>query len=333
MGTFGRIFSVVFVICSQAVAAFADGGAGADDSLHFVNVIRAYDVMKPAYRPFSGSGLWVRPCCWRGDAELKGGGYADGSGKGIAAGCCITTAKVAFIPLAAAVDLYASHRSGGFERRNDVHTAIDGHASGIGGSISVRAIGLDVRTVAFYERTKSEERGKAENNILSDVFNVGLYLSQKILPLGPISVCPELAVVATRMSAADGEFFKTVGNDVFKFKRMWSSSSMWRLSPGAHIAFNGPGRGGCRISGRWNFDLGHRPTVKDLVPDGGADYREALEVTNSHPALKWPKSGYGELEMAFGFAFGKELFGEASVATHSINRRGMCAMFTLGKGF
>ncbi|MDR2667491.1 MAG: hypothetical protein LBB38_00385 [Puniceicoccales bacterium] len=336
MGLLRRVARAAFFVffsVAVPVASGADGGIGVDDGLHFINVLRAYDVMAPAYKPYSGSGIWLRPMLWNGDSHLKNGCSAEGSGRGLSAGCCLSTAKLAIIPLAASLDIFASKRDGSFERKDDKSIGADGKADGLGGSVSAHLMGLDLRAVAYYERVRSEERGCSANDIKNDAFHLGAYLSQKLIPLGPIGAGPELAVITTRLSSAEAEIRQVAGKATNFFRSAWSSATSWHVAPGLFVSFNGGGRSACRICGRWNWDFGHKPTVREFVPTSGDDAGIAASINSIRSQVKWPKSGYGDLEIAFCIGLGKTMFAEASVTANSVNRRGVCAALTVGKGF
>ena len=333
MGPFRRGVLTFFCAYFSFVPFVAKGedasGFGVDEALHLVNILRGHDLMVPAYKPFSGSGVWLRPIYWRGDSQLSGGAYADGSGKGVSVGCCLSTAKLAFIPLAASIDVFASQRDGTFEYRENSSAAAEGRCSGLGGSVAVHVFGFDLRAMGFYERVKSADRGHGGAEIKSDALHLGAHVSHKMVPLGPIGAGPELTLIATRLSASEENFDGVIDQVKRSLRETWSSATNWHVAPGLFVSFSGSGRSSCRICGRWNWDLGHKPTVREFIPQEVG----AWNVDGFRRNVKWPKSGYGDLEMAFCIGLGTSMFAEASVIAHSVNRRGVCAALTVGKGF
>ncbi|MDR0679219.1 MAG: hypothetical protein LBF24_03160 [Puniceicoccales bacterium] len=322
-----QLLSSVGILCAIGILPLC----AVDDGLHYANVFDGYDVLRAGFRPIPKTSAWLQGGGSRGSLAMADSDSAKEEGQSLIIGGILAVPQ---LPLAGAVEIFASRRWGHAWRQEEDAPVQDRLAVGGGGEFFLRVLGNDLRLVAAGERVSDKGRGSDGAESRSNVFHLGGCLSHRLLPVGPLALGLELTVFHSRIATKaveDGTV--SVDGAQWPLRKDFDSVRNWRAAPGVFLAFLGLGHANCRVGGRWIWDLGKRPTFPRLVPRTDDDVDFAAQWNASRAAKTGPKSGYGETELAIATGLSHGLYAELNAAACCRGRRAGRLSLTVGKDF
>jgi hypothetical protein len=334
MGTFLRRIALTILYFGCAAQTLAYGGElppSVDEGKHYATALGAYDMLRPSYLCSSRGALWARGWWGKGSFSRADGASEDLDEGSFSVGCKLATARILFLPLAASSEIFAYRRGDGGEGGAGHWPAIDGRVYGGGGSVAMQLLGLNLRLCAAYEGIKST--GDGGESLRSHGLNGGIFVFQQLIPLGPITLGPDFALFASRVTTGDEKItWDRGGGTAAEIVRNFKNFNNWRFAPGAAIVFEGPGHSGFRLGCRWNWDLSKRPQESLMIPFNEAA-KDIIDAFNNLRKKTGPKSGFGEVELSVALNLSRSFFAEFSGTSYSGKRRGVRATISGGLSF